>query len=446
MSTTTGNYIDELRSTSQTPFEDAPLCKVHVKAIAGAMGGQFTDGYIIGTIGIALSLATAQLQLSNFWIGLIAAGSLAGILCGSLISGFIVDRIGRKSIYSLTMWVFAVAAILQFFVTSPWQLLILRLLLGVAIGADYAVAISLVSELAPQRHRGRVMSSVMVAWVAGFVVAYIAGVYMESLGENAWRWVLASSFVPALITLVIRFGTPESPLWLLIKGRRKEAIQVIAKHFGSSIALPIVSDTPHSTSWSKLFSRKWRRNSFVGAAFYFCQVIPFFALGTFIPKVLQSINIEDANAGGIIYNIFLFIGVLIGVWVVEKVSRRAFLMASFYFCAATLLILTVWIGMPPWLVLVLFSAFALVMSGSTVLEYVYLPELFPTELRASGIGFSVAMSRLGAAGGTFLLPIMMANYGVQATLSSCVAALLLGGVICQLWAPVPAKTLSGDPH
>ncbi|MDN7676437.1 MFS transporter [Burkholderia oklahomensis] len=428
------------------PFEDAPMRQVHIKAIAGGMGGQFTDGYIIGVIGIALSLATSQLHLTNFWIGLIAAGSLAGILCGSLMAGSLVDRIGRKVIYSATILVFAIAAVLQYFSASAEQLFALRLLSGVAIGADYAVSLSLVSELAPRRHRGRIMSAVMVAWVAGFVTAYVVGVYLQQFGPQAWRWALASSLLPAVVTLVARFGTPESPLWLLAKGKRDEAFRVIERYFGRDIALPVVGAAVRSSSWSGLFSREWRRNTIIGGAFYFCQVIPFFALGTFMPKVLAAIQVENPNAGGVAYNIFLLVGVLLGVWVVDKISRRAFLMGSFYFCAAALLALTLWNGITPMAAIVLFSAFGVVMSASTVLEFVYLPELFPTELRASGIGFSVAISRIGGAGGTFLLPTLMAEYGIHVTLGSCVIALLMGGLICQLWAPEPEKTLARAPH
>ncbi|WP_449432638.1 MFS transporter [Pseudomonas putida] len=438
MSTVVTGYSDSV-SPGSIPFDDAPLRRVHVKAIAGGMGGQFTDGFIIGMIGIALSMAAGDLHLNNFWTGLIAAGSLLGILFGSLLAGSVVDSIGRKGIYNLTIWVFAVAAVLQFFVTSPEQLLALRLVLGLAIGADYAVSLSLVSELAPKRHRGRIMSAVMIAWVAGFVFAYFAGVLIENMGEGAWRWALASSFVPAAVTLLIRMGTPESPLWLISKGRREEAQAIVEQHMGADIALPEQSTVQKKAGWAQLFSRTWRKNAFVGAAFYFCQVIPFFALGTFIPRVLEAIKVENSEAGSIIYNIFLFVGILAGFWIVDKISRRAFLIGSFYFCAAVLLVLTLWAGMPPLLAVVLFSAFAVVMSGCTVLEYAYLPELFPTELRASGIGFSVAMSRLDAAGGTFLLPIVMETHGVQATLGICIGALLLGGVICQAFAPEPAR-------
>lgn len=423
------------------PFEDAPLRRAHVKAIAGGMGGQFTDGYIIGIIGIVLSMATGALQLTDLWIGLIAAGSLAGILFGSLLSGLVVDKIGRKSIYNLTIWVFTLGAIAQFFVTSPEQLLALRLLLGIAIGADYAVSISMVSELAPKRLRPRIMSTVLLGWVVGFSSALIIGVYIESLGEMAWRWALLSSVVPAAITLVIRAGTPESPLWLLAKGRQKEAQDIVKKHLGDDIALPVVSAGHKSARWSKLFSPKWRRHTFVGAAFYFCQVVPFFALGTFMPKIMQSIKVDNPDLGGIVYSVFLTIGACIGLMVVDKFSRRSFLIGSFYSGAVVLLILTIWLDMPATLVIVLFSIFALILSGAQVLEYVYLPELFPTELRGSGIGFSVAMSRVGGAGATFLLPMVISNYGVQTALGSCVGVMVLGGLICQFFAPEPSKSL-----
>nr|WP_057929894.1 MFS transporter [Burkholderia ambifaria] len=429
-----------------TPYEDAPLCRLHLKAAAGAMGGQFTDGYIIGIIGTVLTLAGPALDLDPMWTGLIAAGSLAGILFGSLGAGRIVDRIGRKSIYNLTILVFAVAAILQYFVQSPAQLLALRLILGVAIGADYSVSISLVSELSPQRHRGRMMSTIMVAWVAGFVTSYVAGIYIERWGPDAWRWALASSVIPALITAAIRIGTPESPLWLLTKGRNSEAAAIVSKHIGPHIALPLSVESPETSSWLQLFGKAWRKNTFVGAMYFFCQVIPFFALGTFIPKVLASIKLEDPSAGGVIYNVFLLVGVLLGLWIVERIRRRTFLIGSFYVCAATLLVLTLWTGMPAYLIVVFFSVFALVMSASTVLDYVYLPELFPTELRASGIGLAVAVSRIGGAGATFLLPIIMGEYGVQTTLACCVGALLLGGAICHLFAPEPRNTLTRTSH
>jgi putative MFS transporter len=427
-----------MTTISKTPahiFEDAPLRSLHVKAAAGGMGGQFSDGYILGLIGIAMSLATTPLGLTTYWLGLIGSASLIGILFGSLLTGPLADRIGRKTIYLWTMGIFCIASVAQFFVSDPTQLLVQRLILGFALGADYVVGISLVSELVPKRLRGRLMSMMMVAWVAGFSCAYGVGYLLQSLGDDAWRWILFSSAVPAFVVFLVRLNTPESPLWLINKGRETEARAIVSKRLGTDILLPQAELKTQSASWTQLFSKKWRRNTFVGAMFYTCQVIPYFAMSTFIPRILETLNVEDGYASGIVYNVFLLLGSIIGLLIINKISRRAFLVGSFYITAASLAVLALWSGMPGFLVISLFAVFACVLAGAGVLEFAYTPELFPTELRASGVGFVVAASRLGGAGGTFILPVLMENYGTPAALGGCVFALLVGAIICQLWAP-----------
>ncbi|PVZ41186.1 MFS transporter [Pseudomonas sp. CC120222-01a] len=422
-------------------FDEAPLRRLHIKAATGGMGGQFSDGYVLGLIGIAMSLATSPLGLTTYWQGLIGSASLIGILIGSLLIGPLADRIGRRGLYSWTMAVFCIVSVLQFYVNSPEQLFVLRLILGVALGADYVVGISLVSELVPRRHRGRLLSLMMVAWVAGFSSAYGIGYLLQQVGgENAWRWILFSSAVPALLVFTIRLGTPESPLWLVNKGRHELAKRIVQASLGNDIQLPPPSAQIEQASWLHLFSRKWIRNTLVGAMFYTCQVIPYFAMSTFIPRVLETLNVEDGYASGIVYNAFLLLGSILGLMIINKISRRAFLTGSFYVTSAALLILAAWTNMPAALVVALFAVFACVLAGAGVLEFAYTPELFPTELRASGVGFVVAASRLGGAGGTFILPILMENYGTHAALGGCVAALLLGGIICQIWAPETGNT------
>ena len=97
--------------------------------------------------------------------------------------------------------------------------------------------------------------------------------------------------------------------------------------------------------------------------------------------------------------------------------------------------LILWQNMPPVLGLVIVSALAVVLAISIVAEFLYPPELFPTELRASGVGLTIAISRFGAGGGTFLLPIISENFGIQAALWVCFGTLIFGGLICQMWAP-----------
>jgi MFS transporter, putative metabolite transport protein len=187
--------------------------------------------------------------------------------------------------------------------------------------------------------------------------------------------------------------------------------------------------------WHQLFSPAWRRNSLVGCAFWTCLVIPYFAVGTFVAQVMSAMNVESGYVGGLMYNFALLGGAVLGLVIVDRISRRSFLVGSFWLAAVTTLALALWTHIPGLAMILLFAVFAGVLSAVSNLVYVYIPELFPTDLRASGIGLASAASRTGSAASTFLLPVVVAVYGIRVTLGACVAVLVAGAVICQLWAP-----------
>lgn len=275
---------------AQVSVEDLPLSRFHVRTVFSGTGGQFSDGFVLGIIGIAVSMAAGPLQLNALWMGLLGAASLAGLFMGSLVAGPLADKFGRRKIFAWDMLLFAALSASQFFVTSPEQLLVLRLLLGLVLGFDYVVSKSLVTEFAPRRYRGRLLSVLAAAWAAGYVAAYLIGFVLRDLGPDAWRIMLAISGIPALLILPLRMGVPESPIWLMARGRKEEALAIIHDKFGPNVYLPAPNATPKKTegAWAELFSKRWRKNTIVGCVFYTCQVIPFFALGTFAPRVLGS--------------------------------------------------------------------------------------------------------------------------------------------------------------
>ncbi|VUS72410.1 Inner membrane metabolite transport protein YgcS [Klebsiella huaxiensis] len=427
-------------------FEDAPLSPVHKKVATGVFLGQVTDGFTLSIVGTGIGYATKSLNLTDFWVGLISAGAFIGILFGSLCIGPITDKIGRKLLFSVTMLIFAVLSVLQFFISDPLLLTIVRLAIGVTIGIDYTVSAALLTEWTPKRSRARMLSSLLIFWIVGFAVAYAADLIvigMPHLGEDSWRWILCSSAIPGALAFIWRASTgiPESPGWLARKGRKEEALALIHNHLGTQYCLPqdeqgiSTEKGAPSVSWFTLFGPELRHKTLVGGIFYACQVFPFFGIGIFLPLVLANLNIENPHAPGILYNVSMVIGVVFGVWLVDKISRRAYLMWTFYISAVILTIIALWHGMPPLLLVIMLSAFALVLSCAAVLENTYPPELFPTELRGSGVGFSIAVSRLGAAAGTFLLPVINTNYGIYASLGSCVIVLWFGTLVCQFWAP-----------
>ncbi|MCG8532235.1 MAG: MFS transporter [Desulfovibrionales bacterium] len=430
---------------STISFEDAPFSSVHKKIAVGTFMGQACDGYILGIVGIALSYATSALELDSFWMGLIGAGALFGILLGSLCAGIIIDHIGRKLAYTFIALLSFILSIAQFFIFDPTLLVIVRFLLGMCVGADYTVGVALLSEWTPEKIRTKMMSWLMAAWTFGYIISYFAGFFIASLGDlgaNGWRWILASSAIFALMTFLARVGSPESPSWAMVKKGHAAALKLVHANLGKNYALPSKQETVESVSFFKLFSPELWRNTLTSCTFFLCQVLPFFAISLFLPVVVKGLNIANPHASGMLYNGFTMFGVFIGILIANKISRRAFLMWTFYGAAAILTLMTVWQNMPPTIALVLLGAFSTVLAISIVAEWLYPPELFPTSLRGSGVGLTIAISRIGAGMGTWMLPVITEQYGVTVTLSCCIASLFIGGVVCQLLAPETSPAFS----
>lgn len=418
-------------------MDDAPFNKFHFRVTVYTTGGMFCDGYIMGVIGIALALLTPQMHLSALWAGLIGSSALIGVFVGSLIFGWVTDRIGRQNLFTITIAFFVVASVLQFFVGNPVELFVLRLLMGIAMGADVAVATSLLAEFLPRKQRGPLLASINALWTVGYVVAIIVSFIMEYFGgDRIWRWMLVTSAVPSAIVLLLRVGMPESPHWLIKEGRIEEAQRVVKEYIGPDVSIDNLRVEENvKTNYRKLFSRKWIKRTLFAGLFWFCQVAPYYAILTFAPTVLSGFNVSNEYFGTLVMNLFQLVGAVVGVLVMNKLSRRGFLIDSFAIMAAALLILGFWHNPPLITLAICFIVYVFVTSAAGNIETVYPPELFPTEIRASGVGIASAISRVGAALGTFLLPISQAHLGIGPSLLIGAGILLFGLFISIAWAP-----------
>jgi putative MFS transporter len=429
--------VDPSCGVASVDYDDAPLRPFHAAVAAASCGGVFSDGYGLGIIGISLSLAAPQLQLGPVWIGLLGGAALFGLFAGALLTGPAADRFGRRPFFAYNMVALAVLSLLQYAVNSGAELLGLRLAIGFLLGTDYVVSKALLTEFTPRRFRGRILGLLSVAWASGYASAYFVGFALSHSGPGAWRWMLVTSAIPCLSVLPIRVTMPESPLWLTNHGHAGSAAKIVHAKLGTDVAPPAVTAVAPAAegTWHQLLSPRWRSRTLVACAFFTCQVIPYFAVGTFVPQVMSAMNLHSGYLGGLIYNLALLIGAIGGLAVVDRITRRTFLIGSFSIAAAAMLVLTQWNDIPGIAMSVLFALFAGVLSAASNLVYVYLPELFPTDLRASGIGLAIAASRVGSAVSTFLLPIVVAAYGVRTALGTCVIVLAVGAVVCQRWAP-----------
>ena len=293
---------------------------------------------------------------------------------------------------------------------------------------------TLLAEFAPRRHRGILLGAFSVVWTIGYVLASLAGHHFISENPEAWRWLLASSALPALLITLLRWGTPESPRWLLRQGRFAEAHAVVRRCFGPHVLLGDEVVAASNKRIGTLFSpRYWRRTAF-NSIFFVCLVIPWFVIYTWLPTIAETIGLEDALTASLLLNALLIVGALLGLVLTHLLAHRHFLLGSFLLLATTLIAMAFLPAGSPW-TLLLFILFSTTISAVSNLVGILPAESFPTDIRSLGVGFATAMSRLGAAIGTGLLPWTLAQWGMTVTLLLLAGVLLIGFVVTWLWAP-----------
>jgi MFS transporter, putative metabolite transport protein len=417
-------------------IDDAPTRAFHLRMSAFVGGGQFIDGYILGVVAIALVLMPSSFGLTPVWKGLIGSSALIGTFAGSLIFGWVADHVGRKALYTTDLTIFLVGSVAQFFVVNPWQLFSIRLVVGIAIGIDYAVGPTYLAEFAPRRSRGRLLGSLVGMWTIGYSASLLVGVVGAHWGHGAWRWVLASSAIPAVIVMVLRIGSPESPRWLVRKGRLDEAQAICTKYIGSGVSVAdLLAEADIRPSYRKLLSGIWLRRAIFVGIFWSALAWPEFAIFTFLPTLLQSLHIHDANLGSLLIRVLSLPAFAVGMIVLTRMGRRTMLARAMLLLTAIFLVLGLFSKPPSWLVVALFGMFALVLGFVSNLEFLYPAELFPTDIRASGVGLGSAGSRVGAAAGTFLLPVLLSGPGLQFAMLITAAVTAVGLVVTLIWAP-----------
>ena len=414
-------------------IDDAPFGAFHRRLAIYSCGGPFCDGYILGIISIALAPLSRELGLGPSWVGLIAAASLIGMFLGGSLFGYLTDRIGRQVMYTLDLRLLVVASAAQFWVHGPWTLFALRFVLGLAVGADYPIATALLTEFAPKRQRGMLLAAMIGAWWLGYTVSFVAGYALSTDNGSMWRWMLASSAIPAAVVSMLRWGTPESPRWLMSKGRAEEARALVHKHLGGHYELEGLQ--PVRTDWRAIFRDHYVGRTMFVCVFWSCQIIPTFAIYTFAPDLLRAFGASNPTLGAALMSLFFLAGVIPAMALVDRIGRRPVLIIPFAVTGMTLVMLAVIPKSSSLLLSLCFIVFAIFNAGSSVLQWVYPSELFPTEVRATALGFATSVSRIGAAVGTFLFPIGLLRLGVSNLMLLVAGCCFVGCVVSFAFAP-----------
>jgi putative MFS transporter len=217
-----------------------------------------------------------------------------------------------------------------------------------------------------------------------------------------------------------------------------EARAALREAFGEDADLGDLPPEPPQTSFWNIFLHGYARRSIFVGAFWLLQVTPLFAIFTFSPTILDAFNLgggKSAYLGSAIIGLFALAGIVPAMFLVGSWGRRPILIWPFLITGIALLILGIAPQSPTWVVVALFVVFATFNAGSSVLQWIYPNELFPTEVRATAMGFGTAASRIGAATGTFLLPLSLAEFGIGTTMILASLLCFAGFVMSWFLAP-----------
>ncbi|MDO5368144.1 aromatic acid/H+ symport family MFS transporter [Kocuria sp.] len=387
------------------------------------------DGFDLTIYGTVLTTLMADPShigaLDAATAGTLGSYALIGVLIGALICGSIGDYVGRRRIILVGIAWFSIGMFVTSLSTSIFAFGALRLITGIGLGAILATAGATIAEFAPAGRRNFYNAVVYSGIPAGGVLAALLGmILLEPLG---WRGLFMIGATPILFLLPIAFfKLPESPRWLLSRGRREEA-EALSLKTGTPLLEEVVVQkagaTPAKTGFGAVFSSQFRVGAILLGFMSFSGLLLTYGLNTWLPKIMESYGYGKTYS--LAFLLVLNSGAVIGGVVASKLADRRgpqfIVSTTFVIAAITLVLMTFHFPLP---VLFMFIAVAGVGTlGTQVLIYGFTSNYFTTNARAAGVAWCSGFGRLGGIFGP-----LIGGWLVAAGLGGATAFYIFGGV------------------
>ncbi|MEO6583114.1 MAG: sugar porter family MFS transporter [Ferruginibacter sp.] len=385
---------------------------VYKATIVAAVGG-LLFGYDTAVVAGAIGFIQKRYDLSSTMVGWVASCALIGCIVGAMFAGKLSDKVGRKKVLILSAILFAVSSLGIAIPMSLNWFVFFRLIGGLGIGIASMLAPMYISEIAPAKIRGQLVSINQLGIVSGilliyFVNATIAGWYDEAWNiSTGWRWMFGSGVFPSIIFLILLFFVPESPRWLAQKERWDDAEVILAKVNGSEKAKSELEEIKaalniEKTSFSDILKPGIRKALMIGIILcIFSQVTGINAIMYYAPEIFKSTG--DASGSALMQTVLVgvinVLFTLVAIKYVDRWGRRTLLLIG---CAGMAVCLAVvgsafYFGFAQgYLVLIAILAYIAFFAISLgPLAFVVISEIFSNRNR--GMAMSVCIFFLWAA-------------------------------------------------
>jgi SP family arabinose:H+ symporter-like MFS transporter len=403
------------------------LFVVKVSFVA-ALGG-LLFGYDTAVIAGVIGSLQKRFELSPLMTGWAASSAIWGCAFGAMFAGYFSDRFGRKKVLIVTAILFIISSIGAMLPRNLAEFLVARFIGGLGIGAASMLSPMYISEIAPSRNRGRLVSLYQLAIVIGINLIYFVNLVIASFGDEAWnvetgwRYMLGSGTIPAVLFLALLFMVPESPRWLVKKGKYDDALDTLEKVNGPAEGASVLNEIKQTLlqetgKVSDLFSRRWRPALVIGVILaLFSQVTGINAIIYYAPEIFKAIGFASESALlqtvliGSINTLFTFVA----LWLIDRAGRKKLLewgvggMVVCLFAVGLCFYLNLTSG--PWLVLFILAYIACFASSLGPIPWVLISEIFPTRTRGIAMSFCTVVLWVGVLAITQFTPLLLQRLG-----------------------------------
>ncbi|HVB81560.1 MAG TPA: MFS transporter [Candidatus Binataceae bacterium] len=439
-----------MRSTDSqvaSVLDGLPWKPIHTRITLVLGLGWMLDAFEVNIVGSVLGVLQKLWQVTTEQASLLVSVWLIGIMVGALAFGYCADRFGRRRLFIVTLLFYSGFTVVSALSPGYYAFLIFRFLTAIGVGAEYSAVNAAIGELIPARYRGRAAAAVMNFWPAGSILAGVVTLFFINVlpASIGWRFAFALGAIIALFSVWARKTLPESPRWLAGRGHGEEAAAVSARIAGGardfrSRGLPGERFTASAGGFiaqlRELVGQHFGRLA-LGCMLDFSEAAGYYGLFALMPLVvLPHLHVADEAVPWffIIGNFGAAAGGLIAAVMLDKAGRKV-TVTGFYLLAALSMLVMGNAAMSENVsgVLLAFTLANLCATGSWIAAYATFSELFPTRMRATGIGFSVAFGRIGAAIAPPLLVIVAQQFSITAAFGVLVSFWLLGVVAMIPW-------------
>ena len=411
------------------------LINLIIIAIAGSFGGLIA-GYEMGIISGAQLFIIDEWNLSAKLQGYLVAIVMVGCFLGAFMNGFLADRIGRKKLLGLIGLVYLIGCICCSNSAEINMLIAARVINGFACGVANAIVPLYLSEISPQKSRGLFASLYQLSFTIGILVAYLIGFVFSSSAN--WRAMFLTGAVPAIILIILYKFLPESPRWLMLKGREEEARSVFLKIENSEETEKQITEIKSAViqNTEKTGIKKWMLMPlFIAIGIMFAQICTGInVIICYAPKIFQSAGFDDPSAAmkiTVLIGLVNFLMTFVAMYLSDRAGRKPLLLSGsiimgismFLFAFANIYSLGDW---SKWLSVLSIIGFICSFAYSLgPVAWILVSEIFPLEAKGVLMTFPVATNFILNIVINAIYPVMTHNFGIGKTFMAF-------GIVCVL--------------